>query len=51
MTRTRPGIQWSDGAAGPVLAALASDATYDWRDYAACAETDPERLLASRGAA
>ena len=47
--RIRPGLQWSQGAAGPVLAALASDETWDWRDYAACAQTDPEAFFPEKG--
>ena len=49
MTRVRPGLQWSAGAAGPVLAALASDETSDWREHAACAETDPEAFFPEQG--
>jgi WhiB family redox-sensing transcriptional regulator len=49
MTRIRPGLQWSEGAAGPVLSALASDETYDWRDYAACAQTDPDCFFPEKG--
>lgn len=49
MTRTRPGLQWSDGAAGPVIAGLASDEAQSWRDYAACAETDPEIFYPEKG--
>lgn len=49
MTRIRPGLQWSDGAAGPVLEALASDEAQDWRDYAACAEADPEAWFPEKG--
>ena len=40
MTRIRPGLQWSDGAAGPVLEALASDEPRNWMDLAACDGTD-----------
>ena len=49
MTRIRPGLQWSEGAAGPVLAALASDQTDDWRDYAACQEVDGEAFYPEKG--
>lgn len=45
MTSIRPGIAWSQGAAGPVLRLVATadarDAT--WRDFALCAEVDPDR--------
>ena len=49
MTRIRPGLQWSEGAAGPVLAPLASDETWDWREYSACSETDPESFFPEKG--
>lgn len=46
----RRNLEWSDGAAGPVLAALASqDEADDWRWYAACAETDPEAFFPEKG--
>ena len=49
MTRIRPGLQWSEGAAGPVLEALASDKAQDWREYAACAQADPEAWFPEKG--
>ena len=49
MTRGRPGLQWSDGAAGPVLAALASDEPQTWHDYAACREVDPDIFHPEKG--
>jgi WhiB family redox-sensing transcriptional regulator len=37
--RTRPSLQWSEGAAGPVIAGFADDdAPTRWEDSAACAE-------------
>lgn len=50
MTAKRPGLQWSEGPAGPVLAALdsAGPAT-TWQDYAACLETDPEIFFPEKG--
>ena len=52
MTRTRPGLQWSDGAAGPVLRLLAKADPHDagWRDFALCAEVDPDRWFPSGNA-
>lgn len=38
MSEHRPQLQWSMGAAGPVLAILAADVVADWRDFAACAQ-------------
>lgn len=38
------------GAAGPVLAALASEEPRDWQAFAACAETDPEAFFPAKGA-
>lgn len=50
MTAKRPGLQWSDGAAGPFLAALDSaGASTAWQEYAACAETDPEAFFVEKG--
>ena len=49
MTCIRPGLQWSQGAAGPVIEALAGDETSDWRDYALCAQTDPEAFFPEKG--
>lgn len=37
------------GAAGPVLAALDSGEDATWRDFAACAETDPEIFFPEKG--
>ncbi len=45
----RRNLEWSDGAAGPVLEALAGDQTSDWRDYALCAQTDPEIFFPEKG--
>lgn len=45
----RRSLEWSDGAAGPVLAALASDKAQDWREYAACAQADPEAWFPEKG--
>ena len=42
-------LEWSDGAAGPVIEALASDVTQDWRDHAACAQTDPDAFFPEKG--
>lgn len=46
MSEHRPQLQWSLGAAGPVLAA--GDGA-DWRDFALCAETDPEAFFPEKG--
>lgn len=43
-------LEWSEGAAGPVLAALAAEQSQNWRDYAACAQTDPEAFFPPDGA-
>ena len=45
----RRNLEWSVGAAGPVLEALADDQTSDWRDYALCAEVDPDGWFPSDG--
>ena len=45
----RRNLEWSDGAAGPVLEALASDESSDWPDYAACAQTDPDAFFPEKG--
>ena len=49
MTRIRPGLQWSDGAAGPVLTALASDEPRGWQDFAACTGTDGDAFFPEIG--
>ena len=49
MTRVRPGLQWSDGAAGPVLAALASDEPRNWMDLGACQEVDGDVFYPEKG--
>ena len=40
----RPLLEWSDGAAGPVLrlTPVADPRKVTWRDFALCAEADPE---------
>jgi WhiB family transcriptional regulator, redox-sensing transcriptional regulator len=43
----RPGLQWSLGAAGPVLGADEED--LGWQDYALCRETDPEAFFPEKG--
>jgi WhiB family redox-sensing transcriptional regulator len=42
----RPGLQWSDGAAGPVLG---HDITPGWERYASCATADPEAWFPGKG--
>ena len=37
------------GAAGPVIAAIASDDALAWQEYAACAQTDPEAFFPEKG--
>lgn len=50
MTARRPGLQWSDGAAGPFLAALASPgASTAWQEYALCAQVDPDAFFVEKG--
>lgn len=49
MSKQRQGYHWSPGAAGPVIAALAVEASAGWRDFAACAETDPEAFFPEKG--
>lgn len=64
MTAKRPGLQWSDGAAGPVLSRprleivpLGPDIfgsgdgllNEAWRDRALCAQTDPEAFFPEQG--
>ena len=49
MTERRPYLQWIDPAATEALAALAADEPRDWRDLAACAETDPEIFFPEKG--
>jgi len=46
MSRRAHVSQWSDGAAGPVLAAERDDA---WQERARCAETDPEIFYPEKG--
>ena len=45
----RRNLEWSAGSAGPVLGALASDQTSDWREFGACAETDPDAFYPEKG--
>lgn len=47
MTAKRPGLQWSDGAAGSVLAAVAR--VRDWRDDALCPEIGGELFFPGKG--
>lgn len=47
MSQRRPYLQWSDGAAGPLLAEPAEDLA--WQDRALCAETDPELFFPEKG--
>jgi WhiB family redox-sensing transcriptional regulator len=63
--RIRPGLQWSDGAAGPLLSVvtdvivplapvgfgIGADDAEDpgWQDKALCAETDPEAFFPEKG--
>lgn len=50
MSEHRPYLEWSDGAAGPLLALLdADDSALAWQDDALCAETDPEAFYPEKG--
>lgn len=49
MSQHRPYLQWSMGAAGPVLAALDSGADATWQDFAACAQADPDAFFPEPG--
>lgn len=42
-------LEWSMGAAGPVIEALASDTARDWQMFAACTETDPDAFFPETG--
>jgi WhiB family redox-sensing transcriptional regulator len=46
---SRPWLQWSEGAAEPVLAVLAGEDRAEWRDFALCAEADPEAFFPEKG--
>jgi WhiB family transcriptional regulator, redox-sensing transcriptional regulator len=43
----RPLLEWSDGAAGPLLDDDEED--LGWRDYALCAQTDPDAFFPEKG--
>ena len=47
----RPGLQWSDGAAGPVLNMFdeLTEPGPPWQDSALCAQTDPEAFFPEKG--
>ena len=45
----RSRLEWSEGAAGPVLTALVSDEVQDWRDLAACAEVGDDFWFPEKG--
>lgn len=45
---SRPNLQWSDGAAGPLLAAV-EELDLTWQDAAACQYTDPEAFFPPKG--
>lgn len=47
----RPLLEWSDGAAGPVLrlTPVADPRKVTWRDFALCAEADPEAWFPDTG--
>ncbi len=46
----RPSLQWSEGAAGPVIDALADEtAPARWEDYAACAEVGSDSWFPEKG--
>lgn len=45
---SRRSLQWSDGAAGPVLAA-AEERVPHWSELAACQYTDPEAFFPPKG--
>lgn len=42
-------IEWSESPVGPVLAALATAADGGWRDFALCAEADPDAWFPEKG--
>ena len=44
---SRPGPEWSDGAAGPLLHDDEDDLS--WQDYSLCAQTDPEAFFPEKG--
>jgi WhiB family redox-sensing transcriptional regulator len=44
---TSPLLEWSDGAAGPLLAGDGEDLA--WQDQALCAQVDPELFFPSKG--
>jgi transcription factor WhiB len=44
----RTSLQWSDGAAGPLLAAAERSAA-NWRDFAECQYTDAEAFFIEKG--
>lgn len=49
--KARQSVQFSPGAAGPLLSALLPDSTEDltWQDKALCAQTDPEAFFPEKG--
>jgi WhiB family transcriptional regulator, redox-sensing transcriptional regulator len=61
-TKTRPQLEWSPGAAGPLLpdgdldlpgffgiGQAADPDPLAWQDYALCAQTDPEAFFPEKG--
>lgn len=54
-SRRNQAIEWSDGAAGPLLTLLQDLTTpsarpeLDWQDQALCAEVDPEIFFPEKG--
>lgn len=47
----RKNLEWSDGAAGPVLGLtpIADPREATWRDFAVCVQTDPEAFFPEKG--
>lgn len=45
-----PHLQWSDGAAGPLLALFGDDdRALGWQDFGLCGQTDPEVFFPQQG--
>lgn len=49
MSGHRPRLQWSMGAAGPVLAALDSGDDTSWQDFALCATVGGDAWFPEKG--
>lgn len=46
---SRPRVQWIDPAAEAMLRALAAEEPEDWRDFALCAQADPDAFFPDSG--